>query len=334
SVSRKIAKPPRLVRRLSHFPRQLMDTSSCPLAHFHKLLASALLATLALSPTPVHADLRLPQSRVDLGDLRAGPPLIRRFPLVNDGTNAIEIAEAKASCGCLKPRLANQVLQPGEEGWVEVEVNTLSQPAGPNAWRVDLKYRDGDRPAQVAVLITATLSKEITVEPAALTISTDQALAHEICVTDLRAKPLTITSVQASLPQLHATLQPSCKDADGHAVCIVKLEVAADFPEGRHDEVVSLYTDDPAYPELKVTATTPKRAKQRLSAAPAEVTLAAAPGQPLPSRIVLIRDSENQTVVVEKVVADHPAVSCRWASGPDTMATVKIQVDSSQLQGS
>jgi hypothetical protein len=292
------------------------------------------LTVFAAVVAPAHADLRLPQPRVDLGDLRAGPPLVQRFPLVNDGTAPIEIGEAKASCGCLKPRLAKQVLQPGEEGWVEVEVNTLSQPAGPNAWRVDLKYRDGDRPAQVAVLITATLSKEITVEPAALTISTDQALAHEICVTDLRAKPLTITSVQASLPQLHATLQPSCKDADGHAVRIVKLEVAADFPEGRHDEVISLYTDDPAYAELKVTATITKRAKQRLSAAPTEVTLTAAPGQPLPSRIVLIRDSENQTVVVDKVVADHPAVSCRWASGPDTMATVKIQVGSSQLEGS
>jgi hypothetical protein len=280
---------------------------------------------------PARADLRLPQPRVDLGDLRAGPPLVQRFPLVNDGTGPIEIAEAKASCGCLKPRLAKQVLQPGEQGWVEVEVNTLSQPAGPNAWRVDLKYRDGDRPAEAAVLITATLSKEITVEPAALTISTDQALAHEICVTDLRAKPLTITSVQASSPHLHATLQPACKDAAGHAVRIVKLEVAADFPEGRHDEVISLYSDDPAYAELKVTATITKRTKQRLSASPAEVMLTAPPGQPLPSRIVLIRDSENQAVVVDKVVADHHGVTCRWASGPDTMATVKIQVDSDQL---
>ena len=108
--------------------------------------------------------------------VRAGPGSLR-FPLVNDGVQPIEITEVKASCGCpLKLRLSKQVLEPGEQGWVEVEVNTLSQPVGPNARRVDLKYRVGDQPAAAAVLITATLSKDISVEPAALTISTDQAI--------------------------------------------------------------------------------------------------------------------------------------------------------------
>jgi len=294
-------------------------------------LTLALFVAFLLFRAAARAELLLPRPRVDLGDVRAGPALVQRFPLVNDGAQPIEITEAKASCGCLKPHLSKQVLEPGEQGWVEVEVNTLSQPVGPNAWRVDLKYRVGDQPAEAAVLITATLSKDISVEPAALTISTDQAIAHEICVTDLRARPLTVTAVRASSPHIHVTLQPPCRDAQGYAVRVVKLDVAADYPEGRHEEVVSLFTDDPAYAELKVNATINKRARQRVTATPAEVTLSAPAGQPLPSRIVLIRDSENQKVVIDKVTADNPALVCRWAAGPDQMATVKVQVDPAQL---
>jgi hypothetical protein len=291
----------------------------------------ALFVALLLSRAAARAELRLPTPRIDLGEVRAGPSLVQRFPLVNDGPQALEITEAKASCGCLKPRLSKQVLNPGEQSWVEVEVNTLSQPAGPNAWRVDLKYRIGDQQAKAAVLITATLSKELSVEPAALTISTDQAIMHEICVTDLRVRPLTVTAVSASSPHLYVTLQPPCRDPQGHQVRIIKLEVAADYPEGRHDEVISLYTDDPAYAELKVNATISKRARQRIAATPAEVTLSAPAGEPLPSRIVLIRDSENQKVVIEQVTADDPGIVCRWAQGPDNMATVRIQADAARL---
>src|SRR5262249_37754890 len=55
-------------------------------------------------------------------------------------------------------------------------------------------------------------------------------------------------------------------------------------------------------------------------------------GQPLPSRIVLIRDAENQPVIIEQISADEPAISCRWAAGPETMATVRIMVDRSRLR--
>jgi hypothetical protein len=293
-------------------------------------LSFLILLVFAALPGLARAELRLPRDRADLGDMRGGPTVKQRFAFVN-GSRPVDIVEAKASCGCLKPQLSKQHFAPGEEGWVEVEINTLSQPAGPNAWRVDLKYRDGDQPAEAAVIITATLTTEITVQPGHLNIFTDQAITHEIALTDLRAKPLTVTAVRASSPHLKTLLQEPCRDLEGHAMRIVKLEVAGDYPDGCREEVVTLYTDDPAYPELKVTATITKRARQRLSAAPAEVTLSAAPGQPLPSRIVLLRDVQDQAVVVEQITCDDPVLTCRWAKGPNTMATLRIQVDDAKL---
>src|SRR5262249_26517921 len=81
-----------------------------------------------------------------------------------------------------------------------------------------------------------------------------------------------------------------------------------------------------------VAITVNKRSKQRLTPTPESVTLVAPAGQPLPSRIVLIRDAENQPVIIEQISADEPAISCRWAAGPETMATVRIMVDRSRLR--
>jgi hypothetical protein len=75
------------------------------------------------------------------------------------------------------------------------------------------------------------------------------------------------------------------------------------------------------------------RARQRLTATPDVVELKAPPGQPFPSRIFLIRDNQNQKIVIDEVLADDPAVTCRWAGGPGLLATVKIQVDRAKLSG-
>jgi hypothetical protein len=74
-------------------------------------------------------------------------------------------------------------------------------------------------------------------------------------------------------------------------------------------------------------------AGQRLSAAPGEIKLTGAAGAPLPVRMIYIRDNQDGKVLIKSVVADEPAVTCRWAPGPNNLATVKIQVDGRQLHG-
>ena len=93
--------------------------------------------------------------------------------------------------------------------------------------------------------------------------------------------------------------------------------------------MVQIFTNDPSYSELRVSVTIVKRARPRIVATPSELTLTAPPGQPVPSRIVLIRDSKDEPVIVERVVADDPAIICKWAQGPNNQATVKISVKES-----
>src|SRR5262249_51099344 len=113
----------------------------------------------------------------------------------------------------------------------------------------------------------------------------------------------------------------------------ISVEVAADYPEGRHEEVLDIYTDDAGYRDLKVPVTIVKRSRQRLGVLPNQVNLTAAPGQEVPSCLVRVRDSPGPAVAVTDVKCDHAAVVCQWARGPGAMATVRINIDRSRVQG-
>src|SRR5262245_45588036 len=92
--------------------------------------------TLTLVAVAGRAELRFSQPTVNAGVVRSGTPFRHGFVFVNDGREPAEILEARASCGCLSPKLDKRSLQPGEEGSLSVEINTLSQPAGSHTWTV------------------------------------------------------------------------------------------------------------------------------------------------------------------------------------------------------
>jgi hypothetical protein len=287
---------------------------------------------LAWNATAARAELHFPETAADAGQVYTGKELAHTFTFVNQGQDAVEIIEARASCGCMTPRLEKRIYQPGERGDLRLEVNTFTQPAGPHAWTVQVRARSGSNVEEVGLRLTARLITEVSIQPAALILFTDQAVAHELVLTDTRPQPLTATAVQVNLAGVKPTLATRAQDG-GRAVQKIRLEVTADCPEGRHEEFLHIVTDDAEYRDLKVPLIVVKRSRQRLAATPSQVTLTAPPGQPAPSRIILVRDNDDQGVVIDKVEADDPAVICQWAPGPNAMATVKIRVDRTRVRG-
>jgi hypothetical protein len=288
---------------------------------------------LGLLVRSARAELRFTEPAADAGEVRTGARLVHRFAFVNTGPDAVQITEARASCGCLTHHLDQLTYQPGEQGSLCLEVNTLGQPAGPHTWHLQVGYRGGNTAGEVPLQLTARLVAEILVQPAALTVSVGQAVSHEILLTDLRRRPLSITDVRASSPRLNADLTGAFPDGSGHTVRKIRLQVNGDYPEGRHDEVLAIYTDDPAYGELKVPVTIIKPSRYRLTVTPSQVDLVAPAGQAAPSRLVLIHDPGNGEVAVEELTADDPAIKCRWVPGPGAMATVRVSVDQTRMSG-
>lgn len=292
------------------------------------------LASLAtLAGGAARADLFCPAPTVDAGEVRSGAPLAQPFSLVNRGSETVEIVGVRPSCGCIRPEVRPLVYPPGQEGALLLEVNTLTQAAGPHAWTLQVVYRCGDREEGLTLTVTARVVTEITVEPPVLALSTDTAIAHEITVTDRRDKPLELLSVQASLPFVRAALGEPRRDEQGRRCRPVRVEVLPDCPEGRHEALLLLLTNDPAYPALRVPLTVTKRPRAAVRATPEEISLTAAGDGPLPARIVLLAAADDRPVTVERVEADDPAVECRWAPGPGPRATLKVQVDRARVPG-
>jgi hypothetical protein len=291
------------------------------------------LSAFVASAELVRADLQFKQTTVDVGEAKRGSPLAHEFTFVNSGPESAEIVEIQVSCGCLRPDLEPRVYKPGVGGKLRIEVNTLTQDAGPHSWRTVVRYRQGGAERETALVLTATVVVEIAVQPPQLSVLADQAISHELRLIDLREKTLTITAVQATSPKLSARVIGESRDVQGHLTRTLRLDVAPDFPEGRHEETLNIYTDDSLYRHLKVPVTITKRVRQRFTALPNAVTLTAPRGQPFPSKIVLIRDSENNNVEIERLTPSDPAIGCTWARGPGANATLRITVDRARLQG-
>ncbi|MFO0825334.1 MAG: DUF1573 domain-containing protein [Gemmataceae bacterium] len=261
------------------------------------------------------------------GDIKGGPPLAHTFDLVHAGTGTLTITKVEAGCGCLRQLLTANVLQPGETARLTIDVNTLTQPDGPNRWQIRVNYKaeaPGAQPqvGELLLQITANLSREVAVNPPQLGFSTSGVASQTITVTDTRAKPLTVLKAGVSTPHLTVDIGP--REAGKGQAIIVK--VSADAPVGHTDQVVTLLTDDTEYPELRVPVRLLKRAGGTVTAAPDTVAVRFAAGQTEVSTLVQLRGTDGKPVGIAAAESDHPGVTVKWSPTAGPVAVVRVTV--------
>jgi hypothetical protein len=272
------------------------------------------------------ADLHFTAPVVDLGDIRASVPLTHAFSFTNTGTDTVSVNELQPGCGCLRPHLEQRQFAPGERGLIPLEIHTLGQAAGPHRWYLTVIYTDGTTQHAQKLEVAANVITEVSVQPAALTLFAGGTLVHEVTLTDLRPQPLSIERVMTTSPDLRAQAAPFVKDAFGHWTSRIRVETGeGPTAPGQQDEALTIYTSDPLYRELRIPITIIQRVHQRVVATPAEVTLSMGP------RLVRLRDTQDQPVVIESAIPDDGVISCSWAAGPDNQATLKLQADRAKL---
>lgn len=270
------------------------------------------------TPTPLAAK----------GDVKAGPPLTHTFDLVNSSSGTVTITKFETACGCLQPTVGAQVLAPGLQTKLAVEINTLTQPDGPNRWQIGVCYKleTPGAPAQtgeVVLQITANLSREVSVSPPQVAFSTAGAASQVLTVADKRAKPLTVTKVASSSPHLTAEVAPVAGSPRAQQIAL-KLTAAA--PPGHRDEVVVLYTDDAEYPELRIPVRVLKRAPGGVTATPEAVTLHLAVGDTEGSALVQLRSPDGKAVSIAGADSDLPGVIVKHSTGSAPLATVRVTI--------
>jgi len=270
---------------------------------------------------------------LDLGRVRAGQLFEHRIALVNQGAAALEITEVKAGCSCVKAGVEPGTVPAGQKAHLVLHINTLSATPGPHAWRVQVRYRQGSIAYETAMIVKAEVFQEIIVQPPTIIIYTDASTQHELLVKDLRASPLRILKLEPSSPHLRTAIIEEGRTREGHLVRKLELQVGDGFAPGRHDELLTIHTDDPLHRQLQVEVSVVKRSRQRFNVLPASVSAVASASQPAPSRLVSIRDSQGQPVTIERAVSEDPAIICTWSSGPHSAATVKITVERKKMLG-
>lgn len=285
-------------------------------------------------PSPPPAALTCPVPVAAKGDVRGGPPLVHTFDLTHRGAaGTLTVTSVEAGCGCLRRTLTAGVLRPGETTQLTLEVNTLTQPDGPNRWQAAVRYTldttGQPRTAQAGELllsVTANLSREVTLSPPQVGFSCTGGATQTLTLTDGRAKPLTVVTAAGSSPHLTAEIAPAFVGADGKRAQTVTLKLAADAPVGHRDESVTLLTDDPVYPEFRVPVRVLKRAAGGVTATPDAVAVRFATGQDEASALVQLRAPDGKPVAVAGAESDHPGVAVKWSAGSGLVATVRVTV--------
>jgi hypothetical protein len=288
------------------------------------------LAASSFTTQPI-APLYCPESLVAKGDVKGGPPLVHAFELTHRGTGTLTITRVEASCGCLRQSLSCGVLQPGEKATLTLEVNTLTQPIGHNRWQVTVGYKietpgSPTQSGEVLLQITATVSREVVVNPPQLGFSTTGAASQTLTITDQRAKPLNVVKATTSNPHLTVEVAPRIATAAGGNSQTLTIKLAESMPAGHSDETVLMFTDDPLYPEFRVPVRVLKRLPCAVVATPETVAIRFSRDQNELSTLVQLRNAEGKPVTITSVESDHPGVTVKWSMGSGSVAVVRITV--------
>lgn len=288
--------------------------------------ALILVSALALGQPP--ASFHSPAPTAAKGDVKAGPPLVHTFELANTTGGTVAITKVESACGCLRRALGAETLAAGQKTQLTVEVNTLTQPEGPNRWQITVGYTltaPGGQPEAKELLlqITSNLVREVAVSPPQLAFSTAGAANQTITITDKRDKPLTVTRAASSSDFVTVEVAQAGGVPRAQGV-VVKLSATA--PAGHRDELVVLYTDDPAYPELRIPVRVLKRAASAVVATPDAPSVRFAPGQPEASVLVQLRSPDGKPFAIAGAECDRPGVQVKYSTGSAALATVRVTV--------
>ncbi len=279
---------------------------------------AALLALLICAQDPMIAD----QTSVDRGQTRVGPPLTQTFRLTNHGQQPLIITGVNSTCGCLAPKLDRTSLAPNDSATLTVEINTLSQPAGPVAWTTRVGWRTDSDSGELPLTVKANLIAEIRVEPAAVAFQVRRTRSVDLTITDSRAKPFRILATGSTLPQVTTELLPT----SDKSIQRIRLTASAEGPPGVQSAVAWFTTDDPLYPQIRVPVTLTVPVKTRVSASPSVLFLEGSSGR------VLLRDGEGQSVHVERIDIEGP-LTATAKGGVVTVTSDKTKLVNSPTSG-
>lgn len=195
------------------------------------------------------------QYQVDLGPIQAMPEVRGVFVFRNRGAHAVDIQEIQPSCGCLMPRLSRKHYEPGESDGLVLRVQPSNEEPGAKEYFVDVKYTDPE-PRTVRLTFKLVIPrKQLLVSPKSLIFGQfgTRTTTRELVVTNAHGTSLRI--LDAASNSRFVTVQigeQRRSERDGYPQQVVHVTAAANVPTGQHHGLITLKTDNPDQPELRI----------------------------------------------------------------------------------
>ncbi|MCP4169528.1 MAG: DUF1573 domain-containing protein [Fuerstiella sp.] len=185
------------------------------------------------------------------------------FPFVNKGDVPVTIGDVTTSCGCMRPRVSQKQVAPGEMGWLTVPIQTMNQSPGSHEYTLTVNYTDTTS-RQTTLMIKAVFpEKMVVVQPKSLYLSqrTEKPLPFNVAISDFRDSPMRVTSVESTASFVSAHIiadtssqivQTAYQEETPGSTVELRGEVSGRIPPGRHHVLVTATTDDADFPVVTV----------------------------------------------------------------------------------
>jgi hypothetical protein len=209
-----------------------------------------------VADVPEQRGLSFYQYLVDLGNVRPTDEVSARFTFVNSGEVPLTIEKLLPSCGCLQPKLWKNIetYAPGEHGFFTVRVQTANERPGPREYTIRVKYKDPEPREELLTFRVRLPDNQVTIRPRALVAMQrdGKPTTFEATITDRRAKRLELVNVVTSSDFVTAELGETSFNKQGHQESTIRVTVAGKVPSRSFSAIVTVATNDPSYPFLKV----------------------------------------------------------------------------------
>lgn len=209
--------------------------------------------TLSLAANPLPA-LSFRQYAVDLGQVRPTTEVMGSFVFENRGETSVTIQNVEPSCHCLKPRLEQKVYAPGEFGRIDLRIQPASESPGQKEYFAVVKYTDPE-PREVRLTFRAVLpDQQLSVKPAAMMFYqfSDQPTTQPLIVQDTRGRAIGIRSIKVASPLVTTELGEPHVSEEGVALQKIHVTVSGECPPTQQQILLTIETDDPETPLLRV----------------------------------------------------------------------------------
>jgi hypothetical protein len=242
---------------------QIQQHTQMNKSYFGRSKVFIIILSILCSYTYGHPKIILEKNPVDLGVLETGGQLYsERLNFKNEGTDSLEVRYIGSSCGCTRIKEIQDKIEPGDSGYIVIEVDPSKARSGVLSQRLLLETNDPENKALSIKVFSRTKLAEVELFPKkmSLQLTTTEVrnqqgnVKNKFFILDTWPGRLEIVDIETSkyVRTMMDDIVHRCELGGETHIIRFDTRLTNDLPTGRFHEWVKLKTNHPEYPEITI----------------------------------------------------------------------------------